>query len=265
MSNPLQVGDKVRITPRAWSLFVQNNGVRPGEKFNPGEQSVQEIHADGIHYMLTYPHAWWRREDLILAAAEKEMPRLDPRSFEALTRAFCSVMEMWGRRYDYGTDALDQMTPTEGEPFYGPVVVDLGQLSIAHTSLMAVIQQANPQLHDELFAGGGAPDAPLPLPDPVVTNLDDVRIRADREFEDEQIAYVEALWGKKTYAFNAAIRDLEAMRRGRDDGTLRKPETYHEGMLLVHHVRALANDLARNFGMDHLVREDDDLGKGGEG
>jgi len=265
MSNPLHVGDKVRITPRAWSFFVQNNGVRPGEKFNPGEQAVQEIHADGLHYMLTYPQAWWKREDLILAAVGKPVPLLDAQSYDSITRAFCSVMEMWGRRYDYDTAPLDQMSPTEGEAFQGPVLVDLGQLSVAHTSLMAIIKQVNPQLHEDLFSGGGAPDAPLPRPDPVVTNLDDVRIRVGREFEDEQVAYVEALWGKKTYAFNAAIRDLEAMRRGKDDGTLRKPETYHEGMLLVHHVRALANDLARNFGMDHLVREDDDLIRGGEG
>lgn len=90
-------------------------------------------------------------------------------------------------------------------------------------------------------------------------DLDEIRIRMGAEFTDEAVAYVEAIWGKTTYAFNAAIRDLEAMRRGVDDKALRRPVTYHEGMHLVLHVRALANDLARNFGMDHLVREEDDL------
>lgn len=90
--------------------------------------------------------------------------------------------------------------------------------------------------------------------------LDDIRIREEQEFEDEKVAYVEALWGKETFAFNAAIRDLEAMRRGGDDLTLRTPQTYHEAAHLVLHIRALANDLARHFGMDDLVREEDDMG-----
>lgn len=94
-----------------------------------------------------------------------------------------------------------------------------------------------------------------------VVSLDDFRIRLDREFEDEQVAYVEALWGKESFAYNAAIRDLEAMRRGEDDKALRPPETYHEVYLLVLHVRALANDVARHYGLHDLVRAEDDVGQ----
>jgi len=91
-----------------------------------------------------------------------------------------------------------------------------------------------------------------------VTSLDDHRIRAEKEFEDEQVAYLEVLWGKKTYSFNAAVRDLELMRRGQDDGSLRPPETSWEAEHVVFHVRSLANDLARFWNQDHLVREEDD-------
>jgi hypothetical protein len=102
---------------------------------------------------------------------------------------------------------------------------------------------------------------PLPPPSEGVVSLDQYRIRAEQEFEDEQVAYVEALWGKETYAFNVAIRDLEGMRRGTEDLTkpLRTPQTYHEALHMVLHVRALGNDLARHFGLDDLVRPVDDL------
>lgn len=257
----LQIGDKVRINPKAWTVFVNHHGVRPGAKFNPGIQTITAVGViQGVAcYTLEFrPGVAWAAEDLIFVPEEKPLPVLDNLAFDNLTRAFCSVMEMWGRRYD--TECDDIPDTNEGESFGCPVAVDLGQLAVAHSSLLTAMKHLNPKLYDDLFQGGAVPDAPLPKRDPVITNLDDVRIRAEREFEGEQIAYVEALWGKETYAFNAAIRDLEAMRRGKDDGTLRRPETYHEGMLLVHHVRALANDLARNFAMDHLVREDDDLG-----
>lgn len=95
--------------------------------------------------------------------------------------------------------------------------------------------------------------------------LDDIRIREEQEFEDEKVAYVEALWGRETFAFNAAIRDLEAMRRGHEDLTLRSPQTYHEAVHLILHVRALANDLARHFAMEDLVRPEDDLGDSADG
>lgn len=98
-----------------------------------------------------------------------------------------------------------------------------------------------------------------PPPAGNVTSLAEHRIRAEEEFEDEQVAYIEALWGKNTYAFNAAVRDLEGMRRGKDDGSLRPPMTYYEAEHMVLHVRALANDLARHFNMPDMVRAEDDL------
>jgi len=108
---------------------------------------------------------------------------------------------------------------------------------------------------------------PEKLPDEEnVVSLDEHRIRSEGEFEDEQVAYVEALWGRESFAYNVAVRDLEAMRRGRDDGALRPPETYHEAMHMVLHVRALANDIARHFGLTDRVRSEDDeaVGRGHE-
>jgi hypothetical protein len=98
-------------------------------------------------------------------------------------------------------------------------------------------------------------------PDLKVVDLDEHRVRIDREFEDNTVAYIEAIWGEKTFAFNAAIRDLEMMRRGRDDGSLRPPETDHEGRMMVLHCRSLANDLARHFHLMDMVREHDDVGQ----
>ena len=95
--------------------------------------------------------------------------------------------------------------------------------------------------------------------DTKVVSLDDHRIRTEAEFEHEQVAYVEALWGKETFAFNVAVRDLELMRVGRDDGSLRPPETDHEALHMVKHVRALANSLARHFNLESEVRPEDDL------
>lgn len=89
--------------------------------------------------------------------------------------------------------------------------------------------------------------------------LEDHRILSENEFNDEQVAYLEALWGKKTFAFNVAVRDLEAMRQGSSDKSLRIPETNHEMVHMILHVRALANDLARHFKLDHMIRVDDDL------
>ena len=92
--------------------------------------------------------------------------------------------------------------------------------------------------------------------------LDDHRIRKDSEFTDDAVAYVEGLWGKKTFAFNVAVRDLEKMRRGTDDRALREPATYHEALHLVKHIRQLANDVARHFGVIEIRPEDDLTPKG---
>jgi hypothetical protein len=96
---------------------------------------------------------------------------------------------------------------------------------------------------------------------PNLFSLDEHRIRNEREFEDEQVAYLEVLWGSKTWAFNAAVRNLEELRRGAGDKSLRPPQTYWEAAHMVLHVRALANDLARFWNLEELVREEDDLGK----
>ena len=90
-----------------------------------------------------------------------------------------------------------------------------------------------------------------------LTILDDHRIRKESEFTDDMVAYVEGLWGKRTFAFNVAVRNLEQMRRGVDDKALREPSTYHEALHIVKHVRALANDIARHFGVIEIRPEDD--------
>jgi len=175
-----------------------------------------------------------------------------------LERAFWAIQEMWGRRYDTPTDDIPDVT--EGEPFGCPVAVDVGHLAIAQTEILAVAQAAHPELFQQWQDGA----EPLPESSKVVS-LDAHRIRVEREFADEQMAYVEALWGRETFAFNAVVRDLEALRRGTEDPSkpLRPPETYYEAALLVRHVRGLANALARHFGIDDQVRpEDDDLERG---
>ena len=97
--------------------------------------------------------------------------------------------------------------------------------------------------------------------DDKVVFLEEHRIRSEKEFSDEQVAYVEALWGRTTWAFNVAIRDLERLRRGSEDKSLRPPETYHEVQQVVLHIRALANEVARFYGIGALVREEDDFGR----
>lgn len=92
-----------------------------------------------------------------------------------------------------------------------------------------------------------------------IVSLDEHRIRSEKEFEDRKVAYVEALWGEETMAFNLAIRDLEAMRRGSQDLQMRSPETYHEVYHLVLHIRSLANDVAEFYGLSDLVRPEDNL------
>lgn len=87
--------------------------------------------------------------------------------------------------------------------------------------------------------------------------LDDHRIRKDSEFTDDMVAYVEGVWGRKTFAYNVAVRNLEQMRRGVDDRALREPATYHEALHIVRHVRQLANDIARHFGVVEIRPEDD--------
>lgn len=86
------------------------------------------------------------------------------------------------------------------------------------------------------------------------------RVRALRDFDDDvRTAYVEVLWGERTFAVHAAIRDLEAMRRGteRPDRPLRDPETVYEAEVLLSRMRWVANYLAREWGLEHRVRPED--------
>jgi hypothetical protein len=92
-----------------------------------------------------------------------------------------------------------------------------------------------------------------------VVSLEEHRIRNLKEFEDDAVAYVECLWGRKTFAFNVAIRDLEKMRHGVPSQELRPPKTDWEALHIALHIRALANDVLRHFGLNDYVRPEDDL------
>ena len=87
----------------------------------------------------------------------------------------------------------------------------------------------------------------------------------DEFLGDEKMASLKVIWGKETFAYDVLIRDLELVRRGVDDGgRLRAPETDHERVLLITHVRALANDLAKAWGFRHLIRPGDDPDREGQ-
>ena len=98
----------------------------------------------------------------------------------------------------------------------------------------------------------------------VVVDLDEHRLRDEREFETNTMLYVEATWGAETVGFNVACRDLEGIRHGTEapGRELRPPETTHEATYSVLHLRALANKLAMFFDLEHLVREEDDKAVG---
>lgn len=98
----------------------------------------------------------------------------------------------------------------------------------------------------------------LPEEDERVVSLD--RVRALKSFEgDESVAYVELLWGAHSFAVHAAIRDLEAMRQGKEsaDKPLRDPATTFEAQILVDRIRWTANYLARAWGLEESVRPGD--------
>ena len=96
------------------------------------------------------------------------------------------------------------------------------------------------------------------LPDNVV---DLARVRALKEFEgEEDLAYVEILWGERgAFGVHAAIRDLEAMRKGTEDPAhpLRDPETTFEAEAILRRIRYVANFLAHKWGLDHQVHPED--------
>ena len=95
--------------------------------------------------------------------------------------------------------------------------------------------------------------------DDKVVSLD--RLRTLRDFEGEdKLLYVEILWGESgAFAVNAAVRDMEAMRRGTEDPSkpLRDPETVFEAESILRRLRYVANCLAREWGLDEQVRPAD--------
>ena len=247
-------GAHLPACPRCKGLKECPETVAVGDKFSGYlELNVHEDTKDDVGH----------RQGCALASALHTARDADSntRLRENLTRAFCALTEMWSRRYDTPSDDIPD---TEGsEPFGAPVAVDLGRLAEAQSSLLTAVSILLPDLYEKMHKGG-VPDAPLPDASNKIVSLDAHRIRTEEEFQDEQVAYMEALWGKETFAFNLAVRDLEKMRRGEDNKSLRPPETYHEMQHMILHVRALANDLARLAHMDNLVRVEDDLHNHGE-
>jgi hypothetical protein len=145
----MNVSDKVRIEPSAWSRFVREGGPRPGQKFNPGVQIIDKVHEDGEHYSLSYPpNFWWTAEDL--TPVPEPMVSTETPESAAITRAFCAVMEMWGRRLDYHANNLSPQDigklPSQEEGASGVVVVDHASLAVAHSELLSVIRVVNPAL-----------------------------------------------------------------------------------------------------------------------
>lgn len=77
--------------------------------------------------------------------------------------------------------------------------------------------------------------------------------------KDDKIAYAEMLWGLDTFAIRAAIRDLNAIREGTEAANkpLREPETDEEAEILIRNIRWAANYLAKDWGLEHLIRDGD--------
>jgi hypothetical protein len=83
---------------------------------------------------------------------------------------------------------------------------------------------------------------------------------ADLDLDGSPLAYIEAVWGHSVYGYNAYTVDMEAYRReGSANLPLREAETDYEKELLIQHIRALANDLARQFNRADLLRDEDEL------
>ena len=158
-----------------------------------------------------------------------------------LETALFIVQELWEERTDPSPEA------------------NAAQLDEAFSNLKEYVKIHHPDLYIRLLM----PDGELPDEDEPVVSLADVRVRQEHEAEaaDEAMAYLEAMWTKSTFQFDVAVRDLEGMRRGTEDPAkpLRPPETYHEAIHMIMHIRALANDVARHFGIENLIEPEDDI------
>lgn len=87
-----------------------------------------------------------------------------------------------------------------------------------------------------------------------VVNIDDHRVRYP-------LAYFEAVWGESEFGWNAKIVDIESLRRNvpLQNLTMRPPETSYEVELIIRHLRAAANDIAKGHRLNHLVKPEDDI------
>lgn len=236
----MKVGDKVRVKVSAWRKHFGREGlIRP-------VRTVVSIRQQG-QVMLDFPFHWWEPEELENVDSIKS-------NFE---RLFNAVQKMWGRRYDTDPDEIPE--PHEGPSHRCPVAVDLGDLAVAHSEALAVAEKLTPNLYQEYKGFPGEVDSSK-----MVLDIRDKQLRHEREFESEAVAYVEAIWGKETFAFDAAVQDLEQMRRGTGDKALRPPETDYEAELLIRHVRDLANGMARLFNQPDLIRPEDDIRRGAD-
>lgn len=177
---------------------------------------------------------------------------------ELLLRRMHAAFEgMWARRYEVEPGEVPE-PPGGTTAFRTPGWVDLSMLATVRQDFQALVRQVDPALADELLA------FPSNAIDPakVVLDFNEKRLRQEREFDGEAVAYVEAIWGQETFAVDFAVRNLELMRRGLDKTKeLRPPQTDYEAELIVRHVRDLANDIARSTGQAHLIRPEDDLRK----
>jgi hypothetical protein len=103
-----------------------------------------------------------------------------------------------------------------------------------------------------------------------VVDLDKHRIKLALEgkpgvpdLDTDPMAYFEVVWGPEAYGWNAVTVDMEAYRQGvpLESLVLRPPETTYEVELIVTHLRTLANDIALQYRLNHLLDpHPDDLG-----
>lgn len=97
------------------------------------------------------------------------------------------------------------------------------------------------------------------MSDDNLIDLDSYRSTISPGSDAHPVAYFEAIWGESQYGWSAMIVDIEDLRKGKRGGALRPPETSFEIELLIRHIRAVANDLARDHRMNHLVKPEDNI------
>jgi hypothetical protein len=95
-----------------------------------------------------------------------------------------------------------------------------------------------------------------------VIDLDQHRIKLLMEgkpgppdLDTDPMAYFEVVWGPEVVGWNAVTVDMEAYRQGvpLESLVLRPPETTYEVELIVTHLRTLANDIALQYRLNHLI------------